>query len=181
MMISFKSKITIKVLDYYFMNPEAMHYVNELADILELDPKNLHRKLLEFEKEGLFFSEFRGKQRYFYLNNHFVLLPQYKEIFVKTFGIENRLKKTIELITDIKKAFIFGSYANNTMDAGSDIDLFVVGNFSLLNLQKKIYDVEKEVGREINIVAMTENEFEQKQKKDFFLKDILKNKIIELK
>ncbi|MCX5667712.1 MAG: hypothetical protein NTY34_05330 [Candidatus Omnitrophica bacterium] len=39
-MISLRSKVAIKLLDYYFLNPEAQVYINELARILELDPKN---------------------------------------------------------------------------------------------------------------------------------------------
>ena len=63
-MISFKSKIANKILNYYFNNPDTRCYVNELAKKLDLDPKNLHRKLEELEKEGIFKSEFRGKERY---------------------------------------------------------------------------------------------------------------------
>jgi len=63
-MISLRSKITIKLLDYYFLNPNAQVYINELARILEIDPKNTETKLKELEMEGLFKSEFRGKQRY---------------------------------------------------------------------------------------------------------------------
>ncbi|MFH0876882.1 MAG: hypothetical protein V1863_01480, partial [Candidatus Omnitrophota bacterium] len=59
--------MTIRLLDYYFLNPDAQAYINELARILELDPKNTETKLKEFEKEGLFRSEFRGKERYFFL------------------------------------------------------------------------------------------------------------------
>ena len=48
-MISLRSKVAVKLLDYYFLNPEAQHYINELARILELDPKNTETKLKEFE------------------------------------------------------------------------------------------------------------------------------------
>ena len=181
MMISFKSKITIKLLDYYFLNPDASHYINELAHILEVDPKNLHRKLVELENEGLFFSEFHGKERFFCLNKNFALLSQYKDIFAKTLGIEHKLRKIVSSNTKIKKAFIFGSYAKNTMDAESDVDLFLVGSHQALDLQKRVYNIEKETGREINVVNMGVDEFERKQKKDFFVREVLKDKIIELK
>jgi len=60
-MISLRSKVTIKLLDYYFLNPEAQVYINELTRILGLDPKNTETKLKELEKEGFFKSEFRRK------------------------------------------------------------------------------------------------------------------------
>lgn len=181
MMITFKSKITIKVLDYYFLNPNSSHYVNELAHILKIDPKNLHRKLIEFEKEGLFLSQFRGKQRYFFLNKKYALLPQYQEIFMKTLGIGHKLRKAVNSDPKIKKAYIFGSYTESPMDAESDIDLFVIGNQGAVDLQKKVYTIEKETGREINIISMDADGFERKQKKDIFVKGILRGKIIDLK
>jgi len=69
-MIGFRSKITIKVLNYYFLNPKKSHYVNELARILDVDPANLFRKLIELEREGVLVSEMRGNQRYFSLNKN---------------------------------------------------------------------------------------------------------------
>ena len=56
-MLRFRSKITIKVLNYYFLNPQKSHYVNELARILGVDPANLFRKLRELEKEGILVFE----------------------------------------------------------------------------------------------------------------------------
>ncbi|MBU1006677.1 MAG: hypothetical protein KKH08_03695 [Candidatus Omnitrophica bacterium] len=90
--ISLRSKVTIKLLDYYFFNPEAEVYINELARILDLDPKNTEIKLKELEKEGLFKSEFRGKQRYFFLAKDNSVLKHYRQIFLNTYGIEKRLK-----------------------------------------------------------------------------------------
>ena len=55
-MISLRSKVAIKLLDYYFLNPEAQAYINELARILELDPKNTETKLKEFEKARASFN-----------------------------------------------------------------------------------------------------------------------------
>ena len=49
-MISFRSKVTIKVLDYFFINPDEKHYINELAKMFSLDPKNVDVKLKELEK-----------------------------------------------------------------------------------------------------------------------------------
>lgn len=86
-MISLKSQIILKILTYYFLNPAASHYVNELARILQADPKNLHRKLNELEQEGILKSEFQGKQRHFFLNKHSRIAKIYKDLFSQTFGL----------------------------------------------------------------------------------------------
>lgn len=179
-MISFKSKVTIKILDYFFLNQDAENYINELAKILDLDPKNLHRKLQELEKEGLFKSEFRGQQRYFSLNKDFSLFEHYRQIFLKTIGLENKLKQAVGSVFGIKKAYIFGSYASDKMDSSSDVDILAIGSHSVLDLQKKISKLQRELRREFNVVNMSEAEFNKKKTSDQFIKNIFNNKVIEL-
>ena len=180
-MISLRSKVAIKLLDYYFLNPEAQVYINELARILELDPKNTETKLKEFEKEGLFKSEFRGKQRYFFLVKDNPVLEHYRQIFLKTHGIEKRLKDMIGNIKGLKEAYLFGSYASNKMDSSSDIDLLAIGTHSILELQRVIAKLQKDTGREFNVTNLSMKEFEAKKKnKDPFIDSIFKTKIIRL-
>jgi len=180
-MISFRSKVSVKILDYYFLNPDAQAYINELARLLELDPKNVERKLKEFESKGLFQSEFRGKQRYFFLAKKSPLLVHYRQIFLKTFGLEKRLRGLIENIPGVKEAYIYGSYARGKMDSSSDVDLLVVGSHSVLGLQRSIAKLQKDLGREINIVNFNQKEFERRKKnEDPFISNIFNDKTIRL-
>lgn len=180
-MISLRSKVTIKLLDYYFLNPDAQHYINEVARILELDPKNTETKLKEFEKEGLFKSEFRGKERYFFLAKDNPILEHYRQIFLKTHGIEKKLKDMLLLIKGLKEAYIFGSYASDKMNSSSDIDVLAIGSHSVLELQKVITKLQKDTGREFNVMNLNPKEFAVKRKnKDPFINGIFKTKIIRL-
>ncbi|MFH0732916.1 MAG: nucleotidyltransferase domain-containing protein [Candidatus Omnitrophota bacterium] len=180
-MISLRSKVAIKLLDYYFINPRAQHYINELARILELDPKNTEKKLKELEGEGLLKSEFRGKERYFFLAKNNPVLKHYQQIFLKTHGIENRLKSLMGGIKGLKQAYLFGSYASNNMDSSSDIDLLVVGSHSVLELQRGIVKLQKDTGREFNVTNLSPKEFEARKKnKNHFISSVLNSKIIRL-
>ncbi|MCK4824239.1 nucleotidyltransferase domain-containing protein [bacterium] len=180
-MISLRSKVTIKLLDYYFLNPEAPVYINELARILDLDPKNTETKLKELEREGLFKSEFRGKQRYFFLAKDNPVLEHYRQIFLKTYGIEKRLKDMMGNIKGLKGAYLFGSYASNKMDSSSDIDLLAIGMHSVLELQRVVTKLQKDTGREFNVINLSPKEFEKKKKeKDPFITGVLKTKIIRI-
>jgi len=180
-MISLRSKVTIKLLDYYFLNPEAQVYINELARILDLDPKNTEIKLKELEKEGLFKSEFRGKQRYFFLAKDNPVLEHYRQIFLKTHGIEKRLKDALSIIKGIKEAYLFGSYASNKMDSSSDIDMLVIGTHSVLELQRIIVKLQKDVDREFNVTNLSPKEFATKKKgKSHFINNVFKDKTIRL-
>lgn len=180
-MISFKSKITIKVLNYFFLNSQEERYVNELSKILNVDVKNLHSKLKQLEEDGFLKSEFRGNQRYFYLNKKFSLLEHYRQIFLKTSGIEYKLKEIIKKIPGVKHVYIFGSYARDQMETGSDIDLLAIGEHSVLGLQKKIAKLQHEINREINVINLSEKEYlEKKKKKDQLVSNIFKDKVIVL-
>jgi len=180
-MISLRSKVTIKLLDYYFLNPDAQVYINELARILELDPKNTETKLKEFEKKGLLKSEFRGKERYFFLAKDNPVLEHYRQIFLKTYGIEKRLKDTLRDIKGLKEAYLFGSYANNSMDSSSDIDILAIGTHSVLELQRAIAKLQKDTGREFNVTNLSLKEFEAKKKdKEPFITGVFKTKTIRL-
>ena len=180
-MISLRSKITIKLLDYYFLNPEAQAYINELARILEIDPKNTETKLKELEKEGFFKSEFRGKQRYFFLAKDNPILEHYRQIFLKTHGIEKRLKDMIGNLKGLREAYLFGSYATNKMDSSSDIDLLAIGTHSVLELQRVVAKLQKDTGREFNVTNLSPREFEAKKKdEDSFINGVFKTKTIRL-
>jgi len=72
-MISLKSEITQKVLNYFFLNPQENLYVNELARKLSLDKRNLVKKIRELEKEGLLISQQRGNLKLYSININFPL------------------------------------------------------------------------------------------------------------
>ena len=67
------------------------------------------------------------------------------------------------------------------MEAHSDIDLLVIGEHSVIALQKKISQLQRELDREINVVNMDEKESLRRRKnKDPFITNIFKMKTIEL-
>jgi predicted nucleotidyltransferase len=180
-MIPLRSKVSKKLLSYYFLNPSKRHYVNELARVLELDPKNLHSKLVEFEKLGLFLSEYVGKERFFFLNKAFPLLKAYREIVLQTAGLEAALKQSLAVLPGLKEAYIFGSYAKGDMDEHSDIDLLAIGEHSALGLQKLLTPIKKGAGRVINAVSLTDPEYlRRKKNRDPLLADIFRGKVIRL-
>ena len=46
-MISLRSEITKKLLNYFFINPHESLYVNEMSQKLQLDKRNLVKKIKE--------------------------------------------------------------------------------------------------------------------------------------
>ena len=109
------------------------------------------------------------------------MFEEYKNIVLKTAGVESELRKILLKVPKIKEAYLFGSYAKGRMDEMSDIDLLVVGDHSVLTLQKEINKIQKEAGREINAISFSEKEFEQKKEtNNSFLKKVFSEKYIKL-
>ncbi len=180
-MISLRSKIAVKVLGYFFLNPESQNYINELAKILSLDPGNLARKLDELENIGIISSRRQGNQRYYFLNKKYPLLREVKKIFDAKFGLPRLVQNKIKDLKGLNRAYIFGSFPKGAVGENSDIDLLLVGSHSALEAKKNLLPLEKEIGREINIVDMGQKEFERAQAGgDPFIKNIFSDKIIEL-
>ncbi|MFH1379302.1 MAG: nucleotidyltransferase domain-containing protein [bacterium] len=181
MFFNMRSKISHKILNFFFLNESKKMYINALAKLIEEEPKNVYRILLRLEESGLLLSEFIGKERYFSINKKNPLYTEYKNIFLKTIGIEEILKNKVTNIHGLKEAFIFGSYANKGYDSHSDIDILLIGEHRSLEAQKVLYKVQKVIGREINIINIRSNEFKIKKKNnDQFIKDVFNKKTIKL-
>ena len=179
-MISLRSKVSQQILNYFMLQQGSEVYVNDLARALHTESGNLTRKLIVLEKEGLLKSRWQGKQRYYSLNKSFPLLKEYKNIVLKTIGLEQVLKTSLGTISGIKKAVIFGSYAQEKMDSHSDIDFLVVGDHSTVELQKAVAQVQKSTQRDINAVSMSLQEYNDKKGKDPFLKSIESKKTVRI-
>ncbi len=179
-MLSLRSKITKAVLSYFILHDYAQMYVLEIARRLNLDGSNLAKKLRELEEEGILKSDERGKERYYSLNKTFPLLKEYKQIILKTIGIEGLLKDLLRDISGIDEAYLFGSYAKDQMDSASDIDLLAVGDHDTVELRKQLSQVQKTTDREINLVSMSRAEYEKRKKQDSFIQLLEKSKKVKL-
>jgi len=178
----FKSKARQAIFRLYFTNPEKSFYLRELERELGIPVSILRKELISLEKEGLFSSSRQGNLLYYFLNKEYTLYNEIKAIVFKTVGIQGALSKALLDVKGIEVAFIYGSYAKNSSNAKSDIDLFIFGNPNENILVEKINTLEKELNREINYSIYSMAYFEKKKKeKDPFIEDVLKNKKIFLR
>lgn len=176
-MIALRSKITRKLLNYYFINPEERLYVNELARKLDVEKRNLVKKLRELEMEGILKSQSEGNLKLYTINSEYPLYEEYRKIILKTSGFEETLKNKLKKVEGIKEAYIFGSYARDAMETYSDIDLLVIGDHSIAQLQHELHKLQKEINREINVINMDEKEYNKRIKRgDPFISNVIKGK-----
>ena len=171
-----KSKTRKAILQLYFSHPEKKYYLRELEKILHFPVQNIRRELINLEKNGIFKREKSGNQVYYFLNMKSPIFSDIRNIVSKTIGIENQLRDALSRVSGIKKAFIFGSFANGTQDSLSDIDIMIVGDINEDALIEKISRLESKFEREINYHIYSEKEFEEriKEKNSFTSKILLK-------
>jgi predicted nucleotidyltransferase len=76
----------------------------------------------------------------------------------------------------IETAFIYGSFAKGTAQAGSDIDVLIIGRVELGSVIDLLHPVQKLVGREINPKIFSSREWDDKLKaKNAFVTELRAN------
>jgi predicted nucleotidyltransferase len=180
-MLDLRSKARRRLLAYYFTNPSARRHVRDLADRLGVDPSNLSKELRRLERDGLFTSEISGRQKYFYLNRAYPLLPEVRRIVAKTLGAVPLLAQSLKEVGGIEEAYLYGSFARDQQDAASDIDLLLIGSPQTNVLAAALEKLERQLGREINYTVLTRKEFQARRvRRDAFLEEVWRNKRVPL-
>ena len=75
-------------------------------------------------------------------------------------------------------AFVYGSFAQGTEQANSDIDLMVIGEPNMAALAGKMRVLEKKLGREINYVVYPRKEFLEKRRQGFLRNVLINQKVM---
>lgn len=170
------SKVRQKVFRLYFSQTNRRYYLRELERLLDEPVGNIRRELLRWSKAGLFLREKVGNLTYYSLNKSFPLYEELKAIVSKTIGIEYILKEGLKGIESIVVAIIYGSVASGEDTGNSDIDVLLIGNPDMDELVNNVQEMEKELGREINYVLYTPEEFKRKKEaRNTFIIDVLRN------
>lgn len=124
---------------------------------------------------GLLLREPAGNQVRHRANRASPIYAELAELFRKTAGLVDLLRDALSpLAHRIKAAFVFGSMAQGTETATSDVDLFVIGKVKFADVVGALPPLRQRLGREINPVVMSEADFAaQRKRKDRFLKTVL--------
>ena len=171
---------TLQVLALFTNDFSREYYVREVGKLLKISPRTAQLILEDLEDKGIIESKTKGKIKTFKLNpseftkRYLVFVEQYKTI---TF-LEKKLliKEIIEKITLHIKGIgiIFGSYVKGLEKKGSDLDIFVAGDYNNDEIKK----VSKNLGIEISVKCYPIKTFEKNLTKDILLKEVLKNHVV---
>jgi len=171
---------TLQVLALFTNDFSREYYVREVEKLLKISPRTSQLILEDLEDKGIIESKTKGKIKTFKLNpseftkRYLVFVEQYKTIAF----LEKKLliKEIIEKITPHIKGIgiIFGSYVKRLEKDGSDLDVFVAGDYNKDEIKK----VSKNLGIEISVKCYPIKTFEKNLTKDILLKEVLKNHVV---
>jgi predicted nucleotidyltransferase len=114
-----------------------------------------------------------GNRVYFAANEQHPLYPEIRLLVLKTIGLADVLAEALK-VADIQCAFVFGSVAAGAEDAGSDVDLMVIGEVGLRKVSGMLAGIGNRLGREINPHVMNSAEFSRRvSQKDHFVTSLL--------
>lgn len=170
----FTSKIRVKLLEYFIFRKHESR-IREASRITGISASAVFREFGNLAALGIL----KKKGDYFALNQECNFLPDLRNILIKTDSFKFELEKALRDYK-IDFAFVFGSFANENYSPDSDIDLFVAGHASQMQLATKLKPAESLLNREINFVVWPLSDL-QKKSKSGFIRDIAKKKIIMIK
>ena len=164
-----------QLLARLLLRPDEQFHVRELARMTGISAGSLHRELRAMSESGLLLREKIGQQVFYRADTHCTIYEELAAIFRKTLGLASLLHNALSAIAGkIQVAFVFGSMASGNQTAGSDLDVCVLGEVSMLEVVKALSSVQETLGREINPVVMSAKKFaDQAAARDRFVTRVL--------
>lgn len=168
------SKIRAEVFRLFFgLNDDALH-MREIERRTGFAIGTIQAELKKLVRLELLIKRKDGNRLYYCANRDHPLYPDIRNIVLKTVGLTDIFKHALAKEKDARCAFIFGSAARNEMQAGSDIDLMVIGNIGLRRVTELLSGLSQQIGREITPHVLRPEEFKKRKKENnHFLSQVL--------
>lgn len=166
-----------QVLGLLLLHPERQSHVREIARLTGTSAGTLHKELSRLAQAGVLRRTEQGKQVYYAANRECPIFEELASILRKTSGLADVLAGALAPIAgQIEFALIHGSLAKGSGQAGSDVDLLLVGEPGFAEVVRLVYPAQTTLGREINPKIYSRDEWDRKlQANDPFVREVLNN------
>lgn len=160
-----------RVLGLLFGQPDRRFQSAELIRMADSGTGAVHRLLTRLADAGLVSVERAGNQKYYQANRTSPVFAELHGLVVKTSGLLEPLRKALASFGDhIVAAFVYGSLANGTDRASSDVDLMVIAEgIEYADLFAVLQPVETEIGRGIQPNLMSLQDWRRKRQQKGFV------------
>lgn len=166
----FTSKAREKLLTIFLLNEDTEFFVRELTRRIDEQINSVRRELDNLKQMGLLKSRLRNRKKFFFVNKHFILFNDLKNIIKKSQHANNDLIKKIMSFGDIDLLVISGSF----VEKNSPVDLLIVGAVDKEALSQYLDTDEVNVRKPIKFSILTKEDFLYRWKcRDKFITELL--------
>lgn len=167
-----RSETQAGLLERLLLHPDESYAIADLARQLGVTYMAVRRELHRMLDAGIVERDALGRPGLYRASVASPLFEPLRQLIERSVGVEPLLREILERADGVEAAAIFGSWARGQVDAQSDIDLLVVGEFDYGSLVGELMALQERTGREISLVSMRPDEFRQ-QKKSGFMRQVL--------
>lgn len=162
----------LRIIKFFIRNPDGFYNIADAAKLLTVRKNIFDNEAKRLSADGFLKFKRSGREKFYMLNNRFYLLGELKNLVENAISLnDDELASNLKKAGKIQLALASGVFINKQ---DSRADLVVVGKVSSKKMGNFIKYIESYVGRELNFVLMTPEEFKYRYKMfDRFVHDIL--------
>lgn len=171
-----------RVLRLLFGHPDQAFFVRQIARETAVSVGSVQRELEALAEVGLIERSMSGHQVYYQANRSHPVFAEIHALVAKTVGVFQVLTSALApLVKRISLAFVYGSVASGSENAGSDVDLMIVGDVTLDEVLAQLGPVERLIGRPINPTLYSDSDFKNKiESGNHFLRSVMRGERVVL-
>lgn len=172
-------------MSLFLNNPDRAYYVREITRKIDEQINSVRRELSNLLSIGIIRSDSNNNRLYYEVNQKYEYYPELRRIFTNLPVTNKALTETKEeeqiasklrQTGTVQLSFLTGSFVR---DPHLGIDLLIMGDVNRAKVAKVVSELEKEVGRELNYVVFTPEEYDYRiNLNDRFLADVIDAKKI---
>jgi predicted nucleotidyltransferase len=140
-----------KALALLLLQPERRLHVREIARLTGTVAGTMNKELGRLQRAGLLERHSVGNQLQYCANTQHPVYQELSALLRKTIGLADVLSLALMPVADrISVAFVFGSVAQGSDTALSDVDVMVIGEVDFGEVVNLVFDAQTTLQREIN-------------------------------
>ncbi len=170
----FVSKVRIKALKYFLLNPAMSLHLRGVVRELKEEINAVRRETMRLEEIGIIQSENKGNRKYFKLNLEHPFTDELLAIFHKTYGLGAEIVANSKKLGVIDWAILTPAFTRGVYYGDQVIDLAIIGSVDMNLLSSIISKYEGATGQEIHYTVLKPSEFQlRKRRKDDFIMNLM--------
>jgi len=158
----FRSDAQAAVLAELYVYASRPLSLTDLAERTGLSTAVVHKDVERLEAAGLVVSTREGRSRLVRSNEASPYAADLSSLLFRAFGPVVLLRRHLETLAGIDRAFIYGSWARSdhgSTEQPNDIDLMVIGAPQMSALYEQLRAVESRIRHPISVTVLTEDEW----------------------